>query len=68
MSMKHTVKLIEEEIITLQEKIRELDTKGCEHCGYLDSEAITSALLEQGLNNKVREYQEALELLDIDEV
>jgi hypothetical protein len=65
--MKHTVMLIEKEIITLQEKIQELDSKGCEHCGYLDSEAITSALLEQSLNTKVREYQEALELLDCHE-
>jgi hypothetical protein len=59
MSLPNTLELIENEILDIQEKISKLDKKGCELCGYLDSEAVKANELEQEYHVKLREYEMA---------
>ena len=55
-----TKTLVEKEIVKLQEALHALDKKGCEHCGFIGTEAMENIRLEQELSVKLRAYEEIL--------
>jgi hypothetical protein len=63
MSRKFTLELIEKELVEIQDKLHNLDKKGCEACGYFDSEAMEAHNIEQEYFAKIREYEEVLSIL-----